>query len=118
MSAVHEPNLVALTAARGVVVRATRELAEEAMAAHDPCADCVRCATCRREWCPTVTDRCTADYPSFVHVTGAPGTRDDEYCYRCQVCPGGYFQFHDPAYPNCTEAPHAPHVVADGKGSE
>lgn len=85
---------------------------------HQPCAECVRCATCRREWCPTITDRCPGDTPWAMHPTGGAGTRDDEYCYRCTNCPGGYFQFHDPAHPPCVVVEQPPHVVADGKGSE
>jgi len=83
---------------------------------HDPCADCVRCATCRREWCPTVTDRCPGEASSWVHPTGGIGTRDDEYCYKCTVCPGGYFQFYLDGYPNCTEVPQPPHIAAAGRG--
>lgn len=85
---------------------------------HEPCAECVRCATCRREWCPTVIDHCPGDEPSWFHPTGGFGTRDDEYCYRCTNCPGGYFQFHSEEHPACIERDREPHVVADGKGSE
>lgn len=87
------------------------------MTEHEPCADCVRCATCRREWCPTVVLRCPGEESIWVHVTGRPGTRDNEYCYRCTVCPGGYFDYYLPEYPNCTEIPQEPHVAFDGRGS-
>lgn len=76
---------------------------------HEPCADCVRCATCRREWCPTVTDRCPGEASWWMHPTGG-------YCYRCTQCPGGYFQFHHDEHPACTEVPQPPHVAAEGKG--
>lgn len=83
---------------------------------HVPCADCVRCATCRREWCPTVVEKCPGDVPFARHPTGGLGTRDDEYCYRCTNCPGGYFQFHLDEYPPCVSVETPPHVVADDKG--
>jgi hypothetical protein len=86
--------------------------------AHMPCADCVRCATCRCEWCPTIIDRCPGEAPWWMHPTGGMGTRDDEYCYKCTACPGGYFQFHDDAHPACTEVPQDPHIVLDGRGRE
>ena len=85
---------------------------------HEPCADCVRCATCRREWCPTVMDRCPGEEPSLMHPTGGRGRRDAAYCYQCTNCPGGYFQFFDPAYPPCVAVEQPPHVVAEGKGTE
>lgn len=85
---------------------------------HEPCADCVRCATCRREWCPTVSDKCPGDKPWMRHPTGGIGTRDDEYCYRCINCPGGYFQFHRDEHPPCVVVEMPPHAVADGKGTQ
>lgn len=87
------------------------------MTEHEPCADCVRCSTCRREWCPTVVDRCPGEKSSWVHVTGGAGTRDDEYCYKCIVCPGGYFQFAKVDHPHCTEVKNEPHVAFDGRGT-
>lgn len=51
-----------------------------------------------------------------MHPTGGPGTRDDEYCYKCTACPGGYFQFHDPAHPACTEVKQPSHFAADDRG--
>lgn len=87
---------------------------------HGPCADCVRCATCRREWCPTVMDRCPGDRPFARHSTGGGSiVKDDQaYCYKCTRCPGGYFQFHDDRYPACVVVEQPPHVIADGKGVE
>lgn len=83
---------------------------------HEPCGACVRCATCRREWCPTILHRCPGEESSWVHVTGGLGTRDDEYCYKCTRCPGGYFQFHHPDHPHCTEIPQGSHQILDGRG--
>lgn len=100
------------------VDRDARQRAELAMADHDPCADCVRCGTCRREWCPTVVDRCPGEESWWMHPTGGYGGDDQAYCYRCTRCPGGYFQFHDDAHPACTEVVQEPHVVADGRGWE
>lgn len=37
---------------------------------HQPCAECVRCATCRREWCPTVMERCPGEGSWWKHPTG------------------------------------------------
>ena len=87
------------------------------LAYHEPCADCVRCATCRREWCPTVVNRCPGEEPWLMHPTGGFGRHDDEYCYRCTSCPG-YFQFYRDDSPPCTVVEKPPHVVAEGKGSE
>ena len=50
-----------------------------------------------------------------MHPTGGYGG-DQAYCYRCTVCPGGYHQFYDPAYPACTEVKQPPHVAADDRG--
>ena len=83
---------------------------------HEPCAECVRCATCRREWCPTVMDTCPGDKPWHRHPTGGHGASDAEYCYKCTNCPGGYFQFHNEAHPPCVTVEQEPHVIADGKG--
>lgn len=89
------------------------------MSEHEPCVECVRCRTCRSEWCPTVTNRCPGEESWWRHPTGGMGTKDAEYCYRCTNCPGGYFQFHDPAYPACTEVVQPPHFIADdGRGHQ
>lgn len=85
---------------------------------HEPCADCVRCATCRREWCPTVMDRCPGDKPWRKHPTGGIGRGDDAYCYRCTNCPGGYFQFHLEEHPPCVVIEQEPHVVMEGRGHD
>lgn len=98
--------------------RHAREAAEQAMADHDPCVDCVRCATCRREWCPTVVARCPGEESWWRHPVGRGNVDDGTYCYKCIDCPGGYFQFHDDAHPACIEVVQEPHVVADGRGSE
>ena len=98
--------------------RRAREIAEAAMAHHEPCADCVRCASCRREWCPTVLTRCPGEESWWMHPTGGYGGDEQAYCYRCTACPGAYFQFHDDAYPACTEVKQEPHVVLDGRGWE
>ncbi len=83
---------------------------------HEPCADCVRCATCRREWCPTVTDRCPGEESWWMHPTGHGNVDSGEYCYKCTVCPGGYFQYYIPGERGCTEVKQPPHFALDGKG--
>lgn len=85
---------------------------------HELCADCVRCTTCRREWCPTIMDHCPGDQPWRMHPTGGSGTRDDEYCYRCTNCSGGYFQFHREDSPPCVVVEQPPHTIAEGKGTQ
>ena len=88
---------------------------------HEPCADCVRCATCRREWCPTVSEKCPGEKAWRRHPTGSRpgGVKDDqEYCYKCKDCPGGYHQFYDPAHPGCQVIEPEPHMVATGKGDQ
>lgn len=81
---------------------------------HEPCVDCVRCLTCRREWCPTVLDRCPGEESWWRHPTGRG--RDNEYCYKCTECPGGYHEFYRSEYPACTEVKQPPHVVDDSRG--
>lgn len=85
---------------------------------HEPCADCVRCATCRREWCPTVLDRCPGEEPWARHPTGGYGRGADAYCYKCTNCDGGYFQFHRDDCPPCVLVEQPPHVIAEGKGDQ